>query len=98
MNTIEHMRYKVIIVVCILLLIGLLGFTVKQYSDSHKPVVMVPVTKYQQTLDVLKLHDAVNAQNVINYQAKVADITSKRDQLCIAIKTTKLVVNPALCQ
>lgn len=95
------MKYKVIMVICILLLIGLFGYTIEQYNLSHKavkPVAMVPASSYQEALDVLKLHDAVSAQNDINFNAKIVDLTSKRDQLCTAIKTTKLVINPALCQ
>lgn len=92
------MKKFIFIVLCLVTILGLSGLIVNRYQEL-KPVEMtVSKSHYDDAVNALRIHDAVNAKNLTIYQGKIDDLTTQKTNLCTALKATKNAVVPAICQ
>ena len=89
------MKNTVIISIAVLVVVGAFGFSVYQYQ--HRPTVApnsVSTSKYNQAVQAVVLHDAVNAKALSDEQGQVKTLTAQKAAICAAAKP-KVVI--ALC-
>lgn len=90
------MKKSIFIVVSLLIVLACFSVAVVEYHN-HKVTQVAAVNSAVKTAnDTLRVHDAVNARNMLLANNQIVTLQNQKATICVQVKTAKLV--QPLCQ